>query len=114
MNSQEACKIIINEDEKEHFPCEECKQEFSIYSPAPDPLESLNREKVIEICDKYNAKGLRSVLGCQSRLVLMYTNRNHLLALMEHLRLVHFQVLLQQHLFPEWLVLRQRLVDPNW
>ena len=41
-------------------------------------------------------------------------NRNHLLVLTEHLRLVHSQVLPQQHLFPEWLVLRQRLVDPNW
>jgi len=45
------------------------------------------------------------------RLVLLH---QALLVLMEHLRLVHFQVLLQQHLFPEWLVLRQRLVDPNW
>ena len=36
---------------------------FKVYSGAPDPLESLNREKVIKITDKSNAKGLRSVLG---------------------------------------------------
>ena len=63
------CKIITNEDEKEHFSCGECKQEFSIYSLAPDRLESLNREKIIEICDESNAKGFRSVAGCRSSLI---------------------------------------------
>ena len=42
---------------------------YSIYSPASDLLESLNRKKVIKKYDKSDAKGLRSVAPGQSRLM---------------------------------------------
>ena len=46
---------------------------FSNYSPAPDLLESLNREKVIKNCDESDAKGLRSVaLGRSSLGGMLY------------------------------------------
>ena len=42
---------------------------YSIYSPASDLLESLNREKVIKNCDESDAKGLRSVAPGRSSLI---------------------------------------------
>ena len=45
---------------------------FSNYSPAPDLLESLNREKVMKNYDESYAKGLRSVLRGRSRLMNMF------------------------------------------
>ena len=42
---------------------------FSIYSPASDLLESLNREKVIINCDESNAKGLKLVPLGRSSLI---------------------------------------------
>ena len=66
---------LIIADREEHTECnneifsENLIFNFSIYSPASDLLESLNREKVIKNCDESDAKGLRSVLRGQSRLV---------------------------------------------
>ena len=61
--------VSKNMKTKEIFHSKNTIWRFWNVSFALDPLESLNREKVIKICDKSNAKGLRSVAGYQSSLL---------------------------------------------
>ena len=64
--------VSKNMKTKEIFHSKNTIWRFWSVSFALDPLESLNREKVIKICDESNAKGLSFVVKYHSGLMYTY------------------------------------------